>query len=173
MLVGNSVLLRAMSSTDAEAILKIYEEGIQTGHATFEAEVPDWHKWDSGHLSQCRWVAEEGNTVLGWVALTQVSPRKVYSGVAEVSIYFSLNAQNQGIGSILLERLRISSEESGFWTLQSQIFPENEISIHVHEKHGFRISGTRRKLALMSYGSMEGKWRDVVLMERRSTISGI
>ena len=116
MLVGNSVRLRAMSSTDAEAILKIYEEGIQTGHATFEAEVPDWHKWDSGHLSQCRWVAEEGDTVFGWVALTQVSPRKVYSGVAEVSIYVSGTAQNQGIGSILLERLIMSSEESGFWT---------------------------------------------------------
>ena len=173
MLVGNSVRLRAMSSTDAEAILKIYEEGIQTGHATFEAEVPDWHKWDSGHLTQCRWLAEEEDTVLGWGALTQGSPGKVYLGVAEVSIYGSLNVQNQGIGSILLERLIISSEESGFWTLQAQIFPENGISIHVHEKHGFRISGTRRQLALMTYGSMEGKWRDVVLMERRSTISGI
>ena len=173
MLVGNRVRLRAMVTTDAEAILKIYEEGIQTGHATFEAEVPDWYKWDSGHLTQCRWVAEEGNTVLGWAALTQVSPRKVYSGVAEVSIYVSLNAQNQDIGSILLERLISSLEESSFWTLHAQVFPENKISIYVHEKQGFRKSGTRRQLALMSYGSMEGKWRDVVLMERRSTISGI
>ena len=94
MLIGNRVLLRAMVTTDAEAILKIYEEGIQTGHATFEAEVPDWHKWDSGPLTQCRWLAEEEDTVLGWGALTQVSPRKVYSGVAEVSISVSLNAQN-------------------------------------------------------------------------------
>ena len=173
MLVGNRVRLRAMVTTDAEAILKIYEEGIQTGHATFEAEVPDWHKWDSGHLTQCRWLAEEEDTVLGWGALTQDSHRKVYSGVAEVSIYVSLNAQNQGIGSILLERLIISSEESGFWTLQAQVFPENKISIYVHEKHGFRKSGTRRQLALMSYGSMAGEWRDVVLMERRSKIAGI
>ena len=133
MLVGNRVRLRTMVKTDAEAILKIYEEGIQTGHATFEAKVPDWHKWDSGHLTQCRWLAEEEDTVLGWGALTQVSPRKVYSGVAEVSIYVSLNAQNQGIGSILLERLIISSEESGFWTLQAQVFPENKIIIHARE----------------------------------------
>ena len=86
--------MRAMVKTDAEAILEIYEEGIQTGHATFEAEVPDWHKWDSGHLTQCKWLTEEEETVLGWGALTQASPRKVYSGVAEVSTYVSLNAQN-------------------------------------------------------------------------------
>ena len=95
MLDRNRLRLRAMVTTDAESVLKIYGEGIQTGHATFEAEVPDWHKWDSGHLTLCRWVAEEGETVLGWGALTQVSPRRVYSGVAEVSICVSLNAQNQ------------------------------------------------------------------------------
>ena len=162
-----------MVTTEAEAILKIYEEGFQTGHATFEAEALDWHKWDSGHLTQCRWLAEEEDTVLGWRALTQVSPRKVYSGVAEVSIYVSGAAQNQGIGSILLERLITSSEKSGFWTLQAHVFPENKISIHVHEKHGFRKSGTRRQLALMSYGSIAGEWRDVILMERRSKIVGI
>ena len=173
MLVGNRVRLRAIVITDAEAILKIYEEGIQTGHVTFEAEVPDWHKWDPGHFTLCRWVAEEQETVLGWGALTQVSPRKVYSGVAEVSIYVSGAAQNQGIGSILLEHLIISSEKSGFWTLQAHVFPENKISIHVHEKHGFRKSGTRRQLALMSYGSIAGEWRDVILMECRSKIVGI
>ena len=172
MSVRNRVRLRAMVTTDAEAIFKFYEEGIQTGRATFEAEVPDWHKWDSGHLTQCRWVAEEGGTVLGWGALTQVSPRKVYSGVAEVSIYVSLNSQNQGIGSILLERLIISSEESSFWTLKAQVFPENNISIYVHEKQGFRKSGTRRQLAQMSYGSMAGEWTDPVLMERRNKIVG-
>ena len=172
-MVGNRVRLRTMVTTDAEAILKIYEEGIQTDHVTFEAEVPDWHKWDSGHLTQCRWLAEEEDTVLGWGALTQVSPRKVYSGVAEVSIYFSGTAQNQDIGSILLERLIISSEESGFWTLQAQVFPENKISIHLYEKHGFRKSSTRSQLAQMSYGSMTGEWIDVVLMKRRSKIAGI
>ena len=148
MLDRNRVRLRAMVTTDAETVLKIYGEGIQTGHATFEAEVPDWHKWDSGHLTQCRWVAEEGGTVLGWGALTQVSPRKVYSGVAEVSIYVSVAAQNQGIGSILIERLRISSGKSDFWTLHAKLFPENKINIHVHEKHGYRKSGTRIQLAL-------------------------
>ena len=170
MLIGNSVRLRAMVTTEVGAILKICEEGIQTGHATFEAEVPDWHKWDSGHLTQCRWLAEEENTVLGWGALTQVSPRKVYSGEAEVSIYVSLNAQNQGIGSILLERLIISLEESGFWTLQAQVFPENKISIYVREKYSFITSGTSRQLALMSYGSIAGERKDVVLMGRRSKI---
>ena len=103
-----------MVTTDAEAILEIYEEGIQTCHATFEAEVPDWHKWDSRNITQCRWLAEEEHTVLGWGVLTQGSPGKVYLGVAEVSIYFSGTAQNQDIGSILLERLISSSEESSF-----------------------------------------------------------
>ena len=114
MSVRNRVRLREMVTTDAKVIFKFYEEGIQTGHATFEAEVPDWHKWDSGHLTQCRWLAEEEDTVLGWGVLTQGSHGKVYLGVAEVSIYFSGTAQNQDIGSILLERLISSSEESSF-----------------------------------------------------------
>ena len=114
MSVRNRVRLRAMDTTDAEVIFKFYEAGIQTGHSPFEAEVPDWHKWDSRHLTQCRWLAEEEHTVLGWGVLTQGSPGKVYLGVAEVSIYFSGTAQNQDIGSILLERLISSSEESSF-----------------------------------------------------------
>ena len=173
MSVRNRVHLREMVTTDAEVIFKFYEEGIQTGRATFEAEVPDWHKWDSGHLTQCRWLAEEEDNVLGWGALTQDSPDKVYLGVAEVNICVSLNVQNQDIGSILLEHLISSSEESSFWTLKAQVFPENNISIYVHEKQGFRKSGTRRQLALMSYGSIAGEWRDVILMERRSKIVGI
>ena len=114
MSVRNRVRLRAMVTTDAEVIFKFYEEGIQTGHAPFEAEVPDWHKWDSRHLTQCRWLAEEEHTFLGWGALKQGSPGKVYLGVAEVSIYDSGTAQNQDIGSILVERLISSSEESSF-----------------------------------------------------------
>ena len=165
--------MRAMVTTDAELIFKFYEEGIQTGHAPFEAEVPDWHKWDSRHLTQGRWLAEEEHTVLGWGVLTQGSPGKVYLGVAEVSIYFSLNAQNQDIGSILLERLISSSEESSFWTLQAQVFPENKIIIHAREKHGFEKNGTPRQLAPMFFGSMAGEWRDPVVMERRSKIAGI
>ena len=109
MSVRNRVHLREMVTTDSEVIFKFYEERIQTGHAPFEAEVPDWHKWDSGHLTQCRCLAEEEDNVLGWGALTQGSPDKVYLGVAEVSICVSLNAQNQDIGSILLEHLISSS----------------------------------------------------------------
>ena len=109
MTVRNRFRLRAMDTTDAEVIFEFYEEGIQTGHAPFEAEVPDWHKWDSRHLTQCRWLAEEEDNVLGRGALTQGSPGKVYLGVAEVSICVSLNAQNQDIGSILLEHLISSS----------------------------------------------------------------
>ena len=124
----NRVLLRTMITTDAETVLKIYGGGIQTGHATFEAEVPDWHKLDSGHLTQCRWVAEEGQTVLGWDALIQVSPRKVYSGVSEVSIYISRAAQNQGIGSILLERLKTSSEKSGFGHCRLMYFRKTKLA---------------------------------------------
>ena len=156
MLVRNRVRLRAMVITDAEAIFKYYEEGIQTGHAPSEAEVPDWHNWDSQHLSQCRWLAEEEHTFLGWGALTHVSHGKVYLGVAEVSIYVSGTAQYQDIGSILLESLISSSEESGFWTLQAQVFPENKIIIHTREKHGFKKSGTPRQLAPMFFGSMAG-----------------
>ena len=173
MSVRNRVRLRAMVTTDAEAIFKFYEEGIQTGHAPFEAEVPDWHKWDSRHLTQCRWLAEEEHTVLCWGALAQGSPGKVYLGVAVVSIYVSGIAQNQDIGSILLERLIISSEESSFWTLQAQVFLENKIIIHAREKHGFKKSGTPRQLAPMFFGSMAGEWRDPVVMERRSKIAGI
>ena len=173
MSVRNRVRLRAMVTTDAEVIFKFYEEGIQTGHAPFEAEVPDWHKWDSRHLTQWRWLAEEEHTVLGWGVLTQGSPGKVYLGVAEVSIYVSGTAQNQDIGSILLERLISSSEESNFWTLQAQVFPENKIIIHASEKHGFKKSDTPRQLAPMFFGSMAGEWRDPVLMERRSKIAGI
>ena len=173
MSVRNRVRLGVMVTTDAEAIFKLYEEGIQTGHAPFEAEVPDWHKCGSRHLTQCRWLAEEENAVLGWGALTQGSPGKVYLGVAEVSIYFSGTAQNQDIGSILLERLISSSEEFCFWTLQAQVFPEIEIIIHAREKHGFKRSGTPRQLAPMFFGSMAGEWRDPVVMERRSKIAGI
>ena len=173
MSVSNRVRLCAMVTTDAEVIFKFYEEGIQTGHAPFEAEVPDWHKWGSRHLTQCRWLAEEENAVLGWGALTQGSPGKVYLGVAEVSIYFSGTAQNQDIGSILLERLISSSEESSFWTLQAQVFPENKIIIHASEKHGFKKSDIPRQLAPMFFGSMAGEWRDPVVMERRSKIAGI
>ena len=169
----NECVLRAMQVDDAEAVFKIYDEGIATGQATFEAKAPDWKKWDSSHISQCRWVTETAKEMLGWAALSSVSTRKVYTGVAEVSIYISRISQKKGIGSILLERLITSSEEAGLWTLKAQIFPENTTSIRLHEIHGFLRNGTRERIGLMTNGPLAGKWRDVVLLERRSQMVGV
>ena len=164
----NDELLRPMQPTDAEAVFKIYAQGIAGGQATFETQIPAWEKWDSAHIQECRWVAEAEDVMFGWAALSKVSQRNVYEGVAEVSVYISETFQKKGIGSLLLERLISSSEEAGIWTLQAQIFPENISSISLHKKHGFRQNGTREKIALMTIGTMAGLWRDVVLLERRS-----
>ena len=161
-------ILRPMQSSDAEDVLKIYAQGIASGHATFETQVPDWEKWDSTHIHECRWVAEAEDVMFGWALLSKVSQRNVYAGVAEVSIYISAISQKKGIGSSLLERLISSSEEAGFWTLQAKIFPKNISSISLHKKHGFQQNGSREKIALMTIGVNAGLWWDVVLMERRS-----
>ena len=152
--------------------MKIYKEGI-VGDATFESETPDWEKWDAGHLSQFRRVVEKGNVVLGWTAFSQVSSRKVYAGVEEVSIYVYDIAQKLVIGFMLMERLINSSEESRLWTLQVQIFTENTTSIRLHKKHGFHQKETRKRIALMTQGPMAGEWLAVVLLERRSQRVGI
>lgn len=150
-----------------EAVKQIYEEGIATGHATFQTEAPAWPDWDAGHIAGCRFVALEGNEVLGWAALTPVSGRCVYAGVAEVSVYVGAKARGKSIGSLLLQKLIEESEKNGFWTLQSGIFPENKASIAIHEKNGFRIVGYREKI-----GKMGTVWRDNVFMERRSAVVG-
>lgn len=156
-----------MLSSDWPAVARIYEEGIETGNATFETRVPEWDEWDDGHLEVCRLVVEERGVILGWAALSPVSRRHVYSGVAEHSIYIAADARGRGVGSGLLGSLVADSEEAGFWTLQTAIFPENETSIGLHERHGFRVIGTREHL-----GRHHGRWRDVVLMERRSARVG-
>jgi L-amino acid N-acyltransferase YncA len=149
-----------------DAVRVIYLEGIATGNATFQQTAPDWPEWDKAHLPTCRIVTLRNNEVLGWAALSPVSSRCVYAGVAEVSVYVAQSARGNGIGSALLTQLIAESETAGIWTLQAGIFPENTASIALHTRAGFRIVGTRERL-----GSMNGHWRDVVLMERRSTVA--
>lgn len=161
--------IREMLHSDAEKILEIFKEGIEGGNATFDQEVPTWSAWDDKHLNVCRFVLEdEDENVVGWAALQPVSNRACFSGVAEVSIYLANAVQGKGLGSMLLRKLILDSEEHQFWTLQSGIFPENEASIYVHEKWDFKIVGRREKI-----GQMNGIWRDIVLLERRSTKVGI
>ncbi|MGB6943974.1 MAG: N-acetyltransferase family protein [Bryobacteraceae bacterium] len=157
-----------MQLDDWPAVRAIYLEGIATGNATFEQTAPDWDKWNAEHLAAVRIVARSSNgDVLGWAALSGVSSRCVYAGVAEVSIYVAEAARGRGVGKKLMARLIAESEAAGIWTLQAGIFPENAASIGLHELAGFRIAGTRERL-----GQMNGRWRDVVLMERRSAVAG-
>jgi phosphinothricin acetyltransferase len=151
------------------AVREIYEHGIATGNATFQTEAPAWEEWDRGHLATCRLVAlDEDGKVTGWAALTPVSGRCVYAGVAEVSIYIHPDFQGEGIGKKLLEELIRQSEAHTFWTLQAGIFPENKASLKLHEQLGFRKIGYREKI-----GKMKNVWRDTVLLERRSKKVGI
>ena len=145
------------------AVRDIYREGIAGGHATFEESCPDWAEWDATHVAACRFVALEGGRVVGWAALAPVSERCAYGGVAEVSVYVAAAARRTGVGSALLAALVAASEREGLWTLQAGIFPENEASLVLHRRHGFREVGTRERL-----GQLHGVWRDVVLLERRS-----
>jgi L-amino acid N-acyltransferase YncA len=163
-----AVAIGEMVEQDWSAVLAIYLEGIATRHATFETSAPGWSTWDSGHLQSCRFVARSGSEVLGWAALSPVSNRCVYGGVAEVTIYVAVRARGRKIGSKLLAALAEASESNGIWTLQAGIFPENIASIELHKRAGFRIVGTRERL-----GCMDGRWRDVILMERRSAVAGI
>lgn len=151
-----------------EAVRTIYEEGIATGNATFQTNAPGWQEWDNAHLKTCRIVAIENDEVSGWAALTPVSGRCVYAGVAEVSVYVAANARGKSIGSLLLKELINQSEQNGIWTLQSGIFPENKASISIHEKNGFRIIGFRERI-----GKMGNIWRDNISLERRSNKIGI
>lgn len=160
--------IRAMTPHDWAAVRAIYEEGILTRNATFETDAPEWERWDRGHLPVCRLVACDGDPVIGFAALSPVSARAVYRGVAEVTIYIASPARGKGIGTMLLRELVSASEAAGIWTLQAGIFPENEASIRLHESAGFRLVGRRERIA-----SLHGRWRDVVLMERRSTAAGV
>jgi L-amino acid N-acyltransferase YncA len=162
-----SILTESLTADHWEAVRSIYLQGIATGNATFQQTVPDWQEWNEGHLPTCRLVARSEREIVGWAALSPVSRRPVYRGVAEVSIYVAESARGCSIGARLMARLIADSEAEGIWTLQAGIFPENTASIELHAKAGFRVVGTRSRL-----GSMNGRWRDVVLMERRSLVAG-
>jgi L-amino acid N-acyltransferase YncA len=149
-------------------VRSIYVEGIATGNATFEQMAPDWERWNANHHRHSRLVALDERGVAGWAALTPVSPRHVYRGVAEVSVYIAERARGRGVGRKLLARLIDASEAAGMWTLQSAIFKENEPSIRLHRSAGFRVIGERERV-----GCLAGRWRTTVLMERRSAIAGV
>lgn len=157
-----------MSALDWTSVAAIYKEGIATGFATFETSVPPFESWDKAHMTSCRFVAESSNTIVGWVALSPVSSRCVYGGVAEISVYISKASRGNGIGKLLLKHLIDASEQEGIWTLQSGIFPTNHGSIKVHEAVGFRLIGKRERV-----GKLNGQWIDNVLFERRSRIVGL
>lgn len=160
-----------MRAEDWPRVRAIYLEGIATGNATFEQSAPEWDMWDAAHLANPRIVAKSvahtSGDILGWAALTPVSGRCVYAGVAEVSVYVAEQARGRGVGRQLLERLVADSEAAGLWTLQAGIFPENEASVALHANAGFRVVGTRERI-----GQMNERWRDVLLMERRSGLVG-
>jgi phosphinothricin acetyltransferase len=157
-----------MQRSDWEAVRHIYEEGIATGHATFETEVPGWETWNASHLRECRLVAREEGRIVGWGALSPGSSRCVYGGVAEVSVYVATGAAGKGIGRALLRDLVAESERHGIWTLQAGVFPENVASLALHRACGFREMCVRERL-----GKLAGVWRDVVIFEKRSRIVGV
>ena len=159
-----SFVVDQMSANDWEQVRAIYLEGLRTGNSTFETEAPAWEKWDESHLPTPRLVARRDDKVLGWAALSPVSKRHVYRGVAEVTVYVAENARGQGIGRALLEALIAESERNGIWTLQASIFPENTASVALHLQCGFREVGRRERI-----GMLAGVWRDTVLFERRSS----
>jgi phosphinothricin acetyltransferase len=157
-----------LTAADWPAVRAIYEEGIATHNATFETAAPDWATWDVARLPVCRLAARRGGQVVGWAALSPVSSRAVYCGVAEVSVYVAEGARGQGVGRLLLTALVEAAEAAGIWTLQAGIFPENAASVALHRSCGFRIVGRRERL-----GCHYGVWRDSLLMERRSSTVGV
>ncbi len=166
-------LIDMMKPGDWQQVRSIYIEGIRTGNSTFEADAPDLDKWDSTHLREHRLVVRGHDHILAWAALSPISNRCVYSGVAELSLYVAAAHRGEGIGSALLEAIINSTEKAGLWTLQGGIFPENTRSLDLVKKHGFKEVGRREKIGKMTYGDLAGTWRDVILVERRSTLTGI
>jgi L-amino acid N-acyltransferase YncA len=166
-------LIDTMKPEDWRQVRSIYLEGIGSGDSTFESEAADWEKWDCSHLPEHRLVVREGDRALAWAALSPVSTRPAYAGVAELSLYVGAEHRGKGVGSILLEAVIRSTEEAGLWTLLGGIFPENAASLRLVKKYGFREVGKREKIGKMAYGHLSGTWRNVILVERRSTVAGV
>lgn len=166
--VTSHMTIEPMTPGDWEQVRAIYLEGIATGHATFETDAPSWEAWDAAHSRFARLVAQEGDVIGGWAALSPVSQRCVYGGVAEVSVYVSADRRGSGIGKKLLGALIAASEANGIWTLQAGMFPENSGSLALHLSCGFREVGRRERI-----GKLHGVWRDTILLERRSPVVGI
>jgi len=162
------LIFRSIFKEDWTAVADIYKEGIETGNATFQQQIPSWEEWDQGHLPSCRILAIANQKIVGWAALSPVSGRCVYAGVAEVSVYVSESFRGLKIGSRLLDKLISESEAQQIWTLQAGIFPENKTSLKIHLQLGFRTIGFREKI-----GKMNAVWRDVLLLERRSQLVGL
>jgi phosphinothricin acetyltransferase len=160
---SSTATIEALRPEHWHGVARVYEEGIATRNATFETEVPTWEAWDSSHLPDHRFVALREGEVVGWVAVGPVSGRCVYAGVVENSVYVAEAARGQGIGRSLLEALIVSTEAAGIWTIEAGMFPENEGSIRLHQALGFETVGTHKRL-----GKLEGVWRDVLMLERRS-----
>lgn len=167
-MLAENFKIRPMQSTDWDQVANIYSQGLATGQATFETTVPTWDFWDAGHLQIGRLVAGSEQTLAGWCALSPVSKRKAYAGVAEVSVYVGSEFRGLGIGKTLLASLIEESESNGMWTLQASVFPENLTSIAIHERLGFRKIGFRERVA-----KLNGTWRDTLLFERRSQLVGL
>jgi phosphinothricin acetyltransferase len=165
--VTAALVIRELRPDDWPVVRDIYRAGIATGHATFETAAPTWQQWDTSHLPDHRVVAIADGEVVGWAALSPVSDRCVYAGVAENSIYIHPAHQGRGVGRALLSGLIASSERAGIWTVQTGIFPENLASVALHERCGFRVVGTRQRV-----GRLDGVWRDTLFLERRSTVAG-
>ncbi len=168
------VVVLAMTPEDWPQVETIYAAGIAAGDATFETNAPSWNEFNSSRLDNHRHVAVDVfGAVLGWAACSPVSPRPVYAGTVEHSVYVAPVAQGRGVGGLLLGQLIASTEQAGIWTIQSSIFPENATSLRLHERHGFRTIGTRKCIAKAMVGPQAGQWRDTVLVERRSAVVGL
>jgi phosphinothricin acetyltransferase len=165
--ISGMVAIEQMDEGDWPAVREIYAEGIATGDATFEERPPSWEEWDCEHLRECRLVARRGERIVGWAALAHVSTRDAYRGVAEVSLYVAGSERGGGVGEALGKALVEASEQAGVWTLEGWIFPENRASLALCESLGCRVVGVRKRL-----GKMGDRWRDVLLLERRSSIVG-
>jgi L-amino acid N-acyltransferase YncA len=165
MKICKNMTIQPLTIAHYPSVKKIYEQGIATGQATFQTTATEWEEWDQSHLPHSRIVAIENDEVIGWAALTPVSGRCVYAGVAEISVYIDERYRGRGIGKILLQHLIAESEAHNIWTLQAGVFPENISSLKIHESLGFRRVGYREKI-----GKLKGIWRDTVLLEKRSPL---